>query len=196
MAQAQAAAPSREDFAQMLEESFGEGHQEGSVVKGTVVGIEKDLAVIDVGAKTLIDAKAPAENAFASTAPMLERPARPASSKPPAPAKPASARPVPIAAVDPFGSSASDDVDLSVVKPKSSKGVVFGVLAEWWGAGTAVAVAGVVGSAAAAALRWGPSLRRSPGPVAGTSKGRGGVDPGRALSDQPEDQASAEYSAG
>src|SRR3981081_1686070 len=47
------AAPSREDFAAMLEESFTQGHlQEGSVVKGTVVGIEKDLAVIDVGAKT------------------------------------------------------------------------------------------------------------------------------------------------
>src|SRR5258706_418775 len=47
------AAPSREDFAQMLEESFTEGSpQEGSVVKGTVVGIEKDVAVIDVGAKT------------------------------------------------------------------------------------------------------------------------------------------------
>jgi small subunit ribosomal protein S1 len=37
----------------MLEESFAEGSpQEGSVVKGKVVGIEKDLAVIDVGAKT------------------------------------------------------------------------------------------------------------------------------------------------
>src|SRR5258706_7306578 len=47
------AAPSREDFAQMLEESFTQGSpQEGSVVKGTVVGIEKDVAVIDVGAKT------------------------------------------------------------------------------------------------------------------------------------------------
>jgi small subunit ribosomal protein S1 len=52
MAQAAAAAPSREDFAAMLDESFGEGHQEGSVVKGTVVGIEKDMAVIDVGLKT------------------------------------------------------------------------------------------------------------------------------------------------
>ena len=32
---------------------FGDGHlQEGSVVKGTVVGIERDLAVIDVGLKT------------------------------------------------------------------------------------------------------------------------------------------------
>src|SRR5437762_1912857 len=47
------ATPSREDFAQMLEESFTQGSPlEGSVVKGTVVGIEKDLAVIDVGAKT------------------------------------------------------------------------------------------------------------------------------------------------
>jgi small subunit ribosomal protein S1 len=49
----QSAAPSREDFAKMLEESFTHGSpQEGSVVKGKVVGIEKDLAVIDVGAKT------------------------------------------------------------------------------------------------------------------------------------------------
>src|ERR1700743_4224 len=48
-----ATAPSREDFAALLEESFGEGGlQEGSVIKGTVVGIEKDLAVIDVGLKT------------------------------------------------------------------------------------------------------------------------------------------------
>jgi small subunit ribosomal protein S1 len=48
-----AAAPSREDFAKLLEESFGGGNlQEGSVIKGTVVGIEKDLAVIDVGLKT------------------------------------------------------------------------------------------------------------------------------------------------
>jgi small subunit ribosomal protein S1 len=45
--------PSREDFAKLLEESFTSGSpQEGTVVKGTVVGIEKDLAVIDVGAKT------------------------------------------------------------------------------------------------------------------------------------------------
>jgi small subunit ribosomal protein S1 len=48
-----APAPSREDFAQMLDESFSEGApQEGTVVQGIVVGIEKDLAVIDVGAKT------------------------------------------------------------------------------------------------------------------------------------------------
>src|SRR5918994_1932239 len=46
-------APSREDFAALLEESFGRSEiQEGSVVKGTVVAIEKDVAVVDVGAKT------------------------------------------------------------------------------------------------------------------------------------------------
>jgi small subunit ribosomal protein S1 len=48
-----AATPTREDFEKMLDESFDQGSpQEGSVVKGIVVGIEKDLAVIDVGAKT------------------------------------------------------------------------------------------------------------------------------------------------
>ncbi len=53
MATATSAAPSREDFAALLEESFGGGNlQEGSVIKGTVVGIEKDFAVIDVGLKT------------------------------------------------------------------------------------------------------------------------------------------------
>jgi small subunit ribosomal protein S1 len=47
------AQPSREDFAKLLDESFGSGNlQEGSVIKGTVVGIEKDVAVIDVGLKT------------------------------------------------------------------------------------------------------------------------------------------------
>ena len=46
-------APSREDFAALLEETFGKSEiQEGSVVKGLVVAIEKDVAVIDVGAKT------------------------------------------------------------------------------------------------------------------------------------------------
>jgi small subunit ribosomal protein S1 len=45
--------PSREDFAAMLEESFTKNDlQEGSVVKGKVVGIEKDIAVIDIGLKT------------------------------------------------------------------------------------------------------------------------------------------------
>ncbi len=53
MATATSSAPSREDFAKLLDESFGGGGmQEGSVIKGTVVGIEKDLAVIDVGLKT------------------------------------------------------------------------------------------------------------------------------------------------
>jgi small subunit ribosomal protein S1 len=50
---ATAAQPTREDFAKMLEESFGRADlQEGSVVKGHVVGIEKDIAVIDIGLKT------------------------------------------------------------------------------------------------------------------------------------------------
>ncbi len=54
MATAAAHAPTREDFASMLEESFAQGGtpSEGTVVKGKVVGIEKDMAVIDVGAKT------------------------------------------------------------------------------------------------------------------------------------------------
>ncbi|HYJ44638.1 MAG TPA: S1 RNA-binding domain-containing protein, partial [Xanthobacteraceae bacterium] len=53
MAAATAPAPTREDFAAMLDEAFGQGNlQEGTVVKGIVVGIEKDMAVIDVGAKT------------------------------------------------------------------------------------------------------------------------------------------------
>jgi len=49
VAQAQ---PTREDFAALLEESFSKNDNiEGSVVKGRVVAIEKDLAVIDVGLK-------------------------------------------------------------------------------------------------------------------------------------------------
>src|SRR5512138_39346 len=45
--------PTREDFAALLEESFGRSEmQEGSVVKGKVVAIEKDIAVIDIGLKT------------------------------------------------------------------------------------------------------------------------------------------------
>ena len=48
-----ASMPTREDFAKLLEESFDESKlQEGTVVKGTVVAIEKDVAVIDVGLKT------------------------------------------------------------------------------------------------------------------------------------------------
>ncbi|MGH6847220.1 MAG: 30S ribosomal protein S1, partial [Methylocella sp.] len=46
-------APSREDFAALLEESYGQKEAfEGSVVKGLVVAIEKDVAVIDLGLKT------------------------------------------------------------------------------------------------------------------------------------------------
>ena len=45
--------PSQEDFAALLEESFLETDiGEGSVVKGKIVAIENDLAVIDVGLKT------------------------------------------------------------------------------------------------------------------------------------------------
>ncbi|MGB7079017.1 MAG: 30S ribosomal protein S1 [Xanthobacteraceae bacterium] len=52
-AQAASGTATREDFAKLIDESFGDGHlQEGAVVKGTVVGIERDLAVIDVGLKT------------------------------------------------------------------------------------------------------------------------------------------------
>lgn len=44
--------PSAEDFAALLEESFVQNDvYEGAVIKGTVVAIEKDLAVIDVGLK-------------------------------------------------------------------------------------------------------------------------------------------------
>jgi small subunit ribosomal protein S1 len=46
-------APSREDFAALLEESYGASEAfEGTVVKGSVVAIEKDVAVIDLGLKT------------------------------------------------------------------------------------------------------------------------------------------------
>ena len=46
-------APTRDDFASMLDESFSENEAyEGSVVKGIVVAIEKDVAVIDIGLKT------------------------------------------------------------------------------------------------------------------------------------------------
>ncbi len=45
--------PSRDDFAALLNESMGgsDGAFEGSVVKGKITAIEKDLAVIDVGLK-------------------------------------------------------------------------------------------------------------------------------------------------
>ncbi len=46
-------APTREDFAALLDESYGDNEAfEGSVIKGRVVAIEKDVAVIDIGLKT------------------------------------------------------------------------------------------------------------------------------------------------
>jgi small subunit ribosomal protein S1 len=45
--------PTRDDFAKLLEETLGDTDGfEGRVVKGTVTGIENDLAVIDVGLKS------------------------------------------------------------------------------------------------------------------------------------------------
>ena len=45
--------PSRDDFAALLEESFSRAEAlEGSVIKGRVVAIEKDMAVVDLGLKT------------------------------------------------------------------------------------------------------------------------------------------------
>ncbi|MBS7544629.1 30S ribosomal protein S1 [Ancylobacter oerskovii] len=53
MSATQSALASRDDFAAMLEESFSVAEPaEGSVVKGIVVAIEKDLAIIDIGLKT------------------------------------------------------------------------------------------------------------------------------------------------
>ena len=51
--EASIATPSREDFAAMLEQSFEtQSPQEGSVIKGTIVSIENDFAMVDVGLKT------------------------------------------------------------------------------------------------------------------------------------------------
>jgi len=45
--------PSRDDFAAMLEQSFQtQSPQEGSVIRGTIVSIENDFAMVDVGLKT------------------------------------------------------------------------------------------------------------------------------------------------
>ncbi len=53
MASPSAYAPSREDFAALLDESYGQNEAfEGSVIKGIVVAIEKDVAVVDLGLKT------------------------------------------------------------------------------------------------------------------------------------------------
>jgi len=47
------ASPTREDFAALLDETYGADEAfEGSVVKGRVVAIEKDMALIDIGLKT------------------------------------------------------------------------------------------------------------------------------------------------
>ena len=51
--QASLSHPSHDEFAALLDEALsGTALQEGNVVKGTVVAIEKDVAVIDVGLKT------------------------------------------------------------------------------------------------------------------------------------------------
>jgi small subunit ribosomal protein S1 len=53
MTDTSAHAPSREDFAALLTETYGDNEAfEGSVIKGKVVAIEKDMAVIDIGLKT------------------------------------------------------------------------------------------------------------------------------------------------
>jgi small subunit ribosomal protein S1 len=46
--------PTRDDFAALLNQSLGGENEafEGKVVKGTVTGIENDMAVIDVGLKS------------------------------------------------------------------------------------------------------------------------------------------------
>jgi small subunit ribosomal protein S1 len=51
--EASLATPSRDDFAAMLEESFAlRSPTEGAVIRGTIVAIENDYAVVDVGLKT------------------------------------------------------------------------------------------------------------------------------------------------
>jgi small subunit ribosomal protein S1 len=46
-------APSRDDFAAMLEASFEtRSPQEGSVISGIIVAVENDFAIVDVGLKT------------------------------------------------------------------------------------------------------------------------------------------------
>ncbi len=45
--------PTRDDFASLLDESMGgRDFMEGQVIKGLIVGIEKDFAIVDVGLKT------------------------------------------------------------------------------------------------------------------------------------------------
>src|ERR1700761_6513213 len=53
MADDMSMSPSRDDFEALLDEAMGgRDFMEGQVVKGKVVGIEKDFAIIDVGLKT------------------------------------------------------------------------------------------------------------------------------------------------
>ena len=53
MASAQTLTPTRDDFTALLNETYGaEEAFEGSVVKGRIVAIEKDMALIDIGLKT------------------------------------------------------------------------------------------------------------------------------------------------
>ena len=53
MAETSSLNPTRDDFAAMLDASFNEDtNAEGTVVKGKIVAIENDLAIIDVGLKT------------------------------------------------------------------------------------------------------------------------------------------------
>ena len=45
--------PSLDDFAAMLDETLGSNNRlEGSVVRGTVVGIDDDIVIVDVGLKS------------------------------------------------------------------------------------------------------------------------------------------------
>jgi small subunit ribosomal protein S1 len=46
--------PSRDDFSALLEESFGArgGLTEGKVISATVVSIENDFVLVDIGLKT------------------------------------------------------------------------------------------------------------------------------------------------
>src|ERR1700730_2949959 len=53
MASIQSLTPTREDFTALLNETYGDDEAfEGTVVKGKVVAIEKDMAIIDCGLKT------------------------------------------------------------------------------------------------------------------------------------------------
>jgi len=53
MASLNSLTPSRDDFTALLNETYGDDEAfEGSVVKGRIVAIEKDMALIDIGLKT------------------------------------------------------------------------------------------------------------------------------------------------